>query len=91
MNHKLIEMIEKHGLTTTGKNCILKYLDGGKLTRKEAMSGKCFDCMGYFVDGRQDCGVKDCTLFPYRPFKDKTSSKHGFKSHQNAVRAKKRT
>lgn len=70
MNNKLIEIIEKDGLLSKGKKSILKHLDGGKLGRKEAMDAKCYDCMCYFVDGRQDCRIPNCPLYDYRPYKD---------------------
>ena len=37
--------IVKHGLTAQGKRELLKYLEGGKLTRKEAMLTKCYECV----------------------------------------------
>ena len=71
----LYEMIDKDGLQAVGKANLLKHLDGGKLTRKEAMQAKCYDCMGYFIDGRADCCIKNCPMYGYRPFKDRQESK----------------
>ena len=40
--------------------------------KKEAQSlrwaifGRCFDCTGFQADGYMDCGMKDCSLYPYR-------------------------
>lgn len=31
-----------------------------------AIYGKCYDCTGFQADGYQDCGMKDCPLYPYR-------------------------
>ena len=69
------EIIESYGLQAVGKNNLLKHLDGGKLSRKEAMQACCYSCMGYFIDGRADCGIKNCPMFDYRPFKDRPESK----------------
>lgn len=69
-NTKLINLIEEKGLLSKGKKSLLKHLEGGKLGRKEAMDAKCYDCMGYFADGRADCGVKNCPLYDFRPYKD---------------------
>ena len=33
--------VEKYGLTARGKQELLKYFEGGRLTRKEAMLAKC--------------------------------------------------
>ena len=71
----LYEMIDKDGLQAIGKANLLKHLDGGKLSRKEAMQAKCYDCMGYFIDGRADCQIKYCPMFDFRPFKDRPESK----------------
>ena len=69
--NSLMDMVDKHGIVSKGKQSLLNHLNGEKITRKEAMDAKCYDCMGYFVDGRQDCLVKHCPLFPFRPYKDK--------------------
>lgn len=33
---------------------------------KDAIKLKCFDCSGSQADGYQDCGMDDCSLYPYR-------------------------
>jgi len=71
----LYEMIDHDGLQAIGKAHLLKHIDGGKLSRKEAMQAKCYDCMGYFIDGRADCQIKYCPMFDFRPFKDRPESK----------------
>ena len=52
-----------------GKAFLLKHLKGEKLTRDKAIKAKCYECMGYFVDGLHDCKVLSCLLYPYMPFK----------------------
>jgi hypothetical protein len=66
-----IEMIKKDGKLVKGKNELIKHLEGGKLSRTQAMKAKCYDCMGYFIDGRQDCKIPNCPMFNYRSNKDK--------------------
>jgi hypothetical protein len=66
----LYEQIEAYGLEARGKKHLLRHLDGQKLSRKAAMESHCYQCMGYFIDGRADCGIPTCSLFDYRPFKD---------------------
>ena len=56
---------------SSGKRFLLKHLDGGTLTRDQAIKAKCADCCGLFVDGRIDCEVPDCPLYPYMPYKKK--------------------
>jgi hypothetical protein len=65
MNEEVIESINKFGLTAQGRNELLKHLNGEKITRKQAMLAKCYDCCGYFCDGRADCEVLDCSLYGY--------------------------
>jgi hypothetical protein len=70
------EDIEKHGLSARGRKEILAHLEGKKLTLKQAVLGKCYDCMGYYSDGKVDCEMKNCTLYPfmsYNPNRAKSS------------------
>ena len=62
------ENIEKHGITAQGKTELLKYLGDGKVTRKEAMLAKCYECTNGYADGKVDCGIESCPLYPYMPF-----------------------
>ena len=65
-----IEMIET-APTSRGKTNLLKYLNGGKLTRSAAIIAKCCDCMGYHIDGRTDCQTAECPLYPFMPYRGK--------------------
>ncbi len=29
---------------------------------------KCSDCMSEYMDGRNDCGVDSCSLYPFMPY-----------------------
>ncbi|MBW2543950.1 MAG: hypothetical protein JRD43_00480 [Deltaproteobacteria bacterium] len=62
------EDVERYGLTARGKAELLKYLEGGRLTRKEAMLAKCFECCNGYADGKADCGIESCPIYPYMPF-----------------------
>lgn len=63
-----IESIKKHGLQAKGRTELIAHLQGQKLSRKQAMDAKCYDCMGFYADGRQDCKVKDCPMYGYRTY-----------------------
>lgn len=65
-----IEMIET-APTSRGKTLLLKHLYGGKLTRSAAIMAKCCDCMGYHIDGRADCKMEECPLYPFMPYRGK--------------------
>ena len=60
--------VKKYGLTAKGKRELLKYLEGEKLTRKEAMLAKCYECLNGYADGKVDCAIESCPLYPYMPF-----------------------
>ena len=54
-----------------GKNEYLKWLEGGKLTRKEAMDANCYLCMGYYLDGKEECTVSLCPARDFMPYNPK--------------------
>ena len=47
-----------------------KFLDGKKLTRKEAMLAHCYEFMGGFDEGRQDCMCKSRPMYRLYPYND---------------------
>ena len=52
-----------------GENELLSMCDGKRLTQREAIYAQCFICMGYYVDGKEDCGNKICPLYYYMPYR----------------------
>ena len=56
------------GKQAQGKNEMLKHLDGGLLTPREAIKAWCYDCVGFYDDGKMDCERDDCPLHPYMPY-----------------------
>jgi len=66
---QLIAEIEKHGTQSSGKNALLKYLRGETIHRSAAVKAKCFECCGYYADGRVDCENNDCPLYPFMPYR----------------------
>jgi len=65
------EMIES-APASRGKTLLLKHLDGSRLTARQAVIAKCCDCMGYHADGRVDCQMPSCSLYPFMPYKKNT-------------------
>ncbi len=59
---------------SAGKTCLLKHLDGKRLTFRQAVIAKCAECMGYYRDGRVDCGVETCPLYPTMPYRRREGS-----------------
>ena len=68
MNEKIISDISRHGKTARGKQELIKHLSGQRLTQRQAILAKCFDCCGGYADGRQDCRCTRCSLYPFMPF-----------------------
>jgi len=65
MTSKRIDDIQKYGKTAKGKSELIKHLEGDRLSRKQAIYAHCYDCMGFFSDGRQDCLMPHCSLYPF--------------------------
>ena len=61
----------KKGLQSQGRTAYLKYLETGNISLKNAVLAKCYECMGYFADGRKDCEMPDCPLYPYMLYGEK--------------------
>jgi hypothetical protein len=62
---------------SAGKTNLVRHLEGKRLTQRQAILAKCCDCMGYFVDGRVDCRIPACALYPYMPYREKTVTTAG--------------
>ena len=65
-----IAWIRKHGKTAKGKNEYLSYLEHStKLPPKQAILAQCYQCLGCYADGKVDCEIPDCPLYPYMPYR----------------------
>jgi Zn-finger protein len=72
MTSKLQQRIEtvENGALAKGKKELLAHLYDERLTARQAIAAKCYDCMGYFADGRQDCKMPHCPLYPWMAYRD---------------------
>jgi len=61
--------IQEHGAYNQGRTELLKHLNKESISKNEAIKAKCYDCMGYGIDGRIDCKVVTCPLYPWMPYK----------------------
>jgi len=55
---------------SAGKTFLEKYAGGGSLSARQSIIAKCCDCMGYHVDGRIDCKLNRCPLYPFMPYRE---------------------
>ena len=60
-----------------GKSFMRKHLLGSVLPKYQALTAKCCDCMGDYIDGRVSCGVPLCPLFPHMPYRNKKEVRDG--------------
>jgi len=66
------------GMKCRGRNELLRHLEGETLGLSAMIAAKCYDCMCHYSDGRQDCEVYCCPLYPRMPFnKNKKASRAG--------------
>ena len=64
------QQIKDVGSGARGKGELLKHLDGNRLTQRQAILAKCYDCMGYYADGKVSCEIPECPLFPFMRYRD---------------------
>lgn len=53
-----------------GGTYLREYLSGRRLTSRQSIIAKCADCSCYYADGRGDCKVPTCPLYPYMPYRE---------------------
>ena len=71
MNKEILIKYAEDRLDIKGNKLLVKYYKGGELTFKEALIAKCAECMNNYIDGRADCEMETCPLYPYMPYQKK--------------------
>ena len=61
--------IEKYGKKAKGRKELIDHLQQKQLSAKEAIHAKCYDCLGMYADGKVDCDIPDCPLYPFMPYR----------------------
>jgi hypothetical protein len=56
----------KLGKRGKGQAQLIKYLSGERITQREAIKAKCYDCNG--MGESIVCDSDNCSLFPYSPY-----------------------
>lgn len=70
----------KKGTKRVGQSALIKYLKGGRLTQRQSIAAKCYDCNGM---GESDsCNIEGCSLYPYSPYSHKGSNSLGVHAHK---------
>jgi hypothetical protein len=84
-----IQWIKKHGSTARGKRELIAFLKGEALTVKESILANCYQCAGFYMDGRRDCEVERCPLHGFMPYRKGGAVK--IRKVSEATKAKMRT
>ena len=56
----------KSGKKRKGQTFLIKHLEGKRLTQRQAIGARCYDCDGMGESG--ECDTKECSLHPYSPY-----------------------
>jgi len=59
------------GRKAKGNTELTKHLKGIRLTQRQMILAKCYDCMNGYLDGKVDCKIKECPLYPFMPYRGK--------------------
>ena len=54
-----------------GLNLLKKHRSGVKLSISQMIQAKCCECMGCYTDGKRDCEIELCPLYPRMPWRVK--------------------
>lgn len=68
MNKSRIEDVKKNGISAQGKSEYITYLEGKHISYKQRCLAQCYHCMGYYKDGKYNCGCKACPLYTIMPY-----------------------
>jgi hypothetical protein len=68
-----MDKVTLDGPVAIGKPQLIKHLNGKRLTFKGAILAKCYECMGYFRDGKVDCRITKCPLYPFQAYREISS------------------
>ena len=64
-----IREIKKYGMAARGRQELIRHFEGDRNTIRQMALAKCYDCMGYYSDGREECGIELCPLYPIMPYR----------------------
>ena len=70
---EILKQVKRIGTESKGKREYIKYLEGKKITRTEAMYAFCYECQGYYKDGRVDCENENCPMYPFMQYSSNKS------------------
>ena len=86
-NDELIAQTQE-GKAFQGKQELIRHYQGKRLTMSEAIKANCYECMGYYDAGAEDCGCPQCPLYPFAHTRDVKTPKGFYRTRlrQRCVR-----
>jgi cytochrome c2 len=66
-----LSLVRESWPASTGKAHYSRQLAGASITRGQAIAAKCAECCNGYQDGKRDCGVTLCPLYPFMPYRAK--------------------
>lgn len=63
-----INNIRRNGKAARGQKELIRHLEGHRLTLQQAVYSHCYDCMGFYADGKVDCQMPHCPLHPFMAY-----------------------
>jgi hypothetical protein len=85
---EMLQAIEKYGMMAKGKAEMIRHLYGEKLSYRQAVIAKCYDCTGWAADGKEDCCMPECALYPFMPYGKKPDKVKSGKTMSEEHKAK---
>lgn len=76
-----IKEIEKEGISAQGRAELIAHLEGKRLYASKAIKAYCYDCMGHYADGKEDCRTPICPLYPFMPYAQRGNRPAGQLAH----------
>jgi len=68
MNSKILHDISSYGKSAQGRKEYVAYLEGKKQNPRQAILAHCYSCTNLYADGKVDCQMPHCPLYPFMPY-----------------------
>jgi len=67
----LLSDIRRYGIKAAGHRELILHAYGKRLSARARCRAQCYYCMGFFADGKTDCPIPECPLYPLQPYHGK--------------------
>ena len=63
-----LKQVQDLGKHAQGKKEYIKFLEGKHLTLSRMILANCYECNGYYADGKEDCECDSCVFYAINPY-----------------------